>query len=719
MRPELGLEKTNVKEGSREKALLKVLLILAGASLLLVLGQICFFLHNKSELVSSTKEQAHYEAVMAADEIDHELKILMDATQNTANKLGSGELNKEQIKSELKRVMEENPKIFGMGVAFAPYAFNPEARLYGPYCVRADGQLQVVQEEEFRDYPETDWYKSAAANGPGWIEPYYSQASNQIVAKYTVPFYKTSPGNNEKSLMGRVYINHSLDFIKDTMSSLKLGENGYGMLLSKKGTFIYHPVEEYDRGQKTIFDLAEELNISALKTLGEKATSGKDDFLQYKNEVTGQTSWAFVEPVPAAGWSVETVFLMDELYANTNAFRHQLIWLVLGVILLALFFSIILCRAYTGTDNYLWKTVILFSFVLIAGIGSIWYISVAYHESVENKIMVEKSAVDDFIEEQTKIAETLHEPRPIFIPTGVYIQSLDMLKSNDVQLTGYIWQKYNADIPKEISRGFILPEAVSEMGKVVESYHRREGNTEIIGWNFNMTLRQDFSYSQYPLDRKDVWVRIWHQDFDKNVILVPDIGSYRLINPKTLPGVEKDIVLSGFEVESSFFSYVNHNYNTNFGINKYIGQKDFPELYFTVMLKRDFREAFISDILPVIVIACILFAILFMITKNEKRSKVAEFKLPSVLGSCSALFFSVLLAHIKLRGDFPVREVLYLEYFYIAMYFAILFTIINSFLFGSDTGLRFVHHRDNLIPKLLYWPGILLILLVITVFTFY
>lgn len=719
MRQELGLEKTNVKEGIREKAVLKVLLILAGASLLLVLGQVYFFLHSKSELAESTKKQVQYEAVKAADEIDHELGILMDITQNTANKLGSGELKQEQIKDELRRVMEENPKIFGLGVAFAPYAFDPEARLYGPYCVRANGQLQVVQEEDFRDYPETDWYKLAAANGPGWIEPYYSQASNQIVAKYTVPFYKAEPGSNEKTLIGIVYINHSLDFIKDTMDSLKLGENGYGMLLSKKGTFIYHPIEEYARGQKTIFDLAEELNISALKTLGEKAASGKNDFLQYKNEVTGQTSWAFVEPVPAAGWSVETVFLMDELYANANSFRHQLIWLVLGVILFALFFSVILCRAYTGTDNHLWKTVFLFSLVLIAGIGSIWYISIVYHESVENKIMVERSAVDDFIQDQTKIAETRHEPRPIFIPTGVYIQSLEMLKSNDVQLTGYIWQKYSADIPEGISRGFILPEAVSEMGKVVESYHRREGNTEIIGWNFNMTLRQDFSYSEYPFDRKDVWVRIWHQDFDKNVILVPDIGAYRLINPKTLPGVEKDIVLSGFGVESSFFSYVNHNYNTNFGINKYIGQNDFPELYFTVMLKRNFKGPFISDILPIIVIACILFSILFMITKNEKKSKIAEFKLPSVLGSCSALFFSVLLAHIKLRGGFPVREVLYLEYFYISMYFAILFTIINSFLFGSETNMSIVHYRDNLIPKLLYWPGILLVLLVVTVFTFY
>jgi len=29
-----------------------------------------------------------------------------------------------------------------------------------------------------------------------------------------------------------------------------------------------------------------------------------------------------------------------------------------------------------------------------------------------------------------------------------------MLKSNDVKVTGYIWQKYSTDIPGEISRGF-------------------------------------------------------------------------------------------------------------------------------------------------------------------------------------------------------------------------------------------------------------------------
>ncbi|KJS18470.1 MAG: hypothetical protein VR69_00345 [Peptococcaceae bacterium BRH_c4b] len=53
-------------------------------------------------LENSTKGQVQQEAVKAANEMDNVLKGLMEVTQNTANKLGSGDLKQDQIKDELK-----------------------------------------------------------------------------------------------------------------------------------------------------------------------------------------------------------------------------------------------------------------------------------------------------------------------------------------------------------------------------------------------------------------------------------------------------------------------------------------------------------------------------------------------------------------------------------------------------------------------------------------
>ena len=50
---------------------------------------------------------------------------------------------------------------------------------------------------------------------------------------------------------------------------------------------------------------------------------------------------------------------------------------------------------------------------------------------------------------------------------------------------------------------------------ISEEYRRRQGSEEVIGWYFDVTVRQAFDYSKYPLDTQDVWLRLWHKDFDR------------------------------------------------------------------------------------------------------------------------------------------------------------------------------------------------------------
>ena len=50
------------------------------------------------------------------------------------------------------------------------------------------------------------------------------------------------------------------------------------------------------------------------------------------------------------------------------------------------------------------------------------------------------------------------QPLPIYVPTGVFVQSITFLGANDVKLTGYIWQKYTDGVHDGVSRGFVMPE---------------------------------------------------------------------------------------------------------------------------------------------------------------------------------------------------------------------------------------------------------------------
>jgi len=67
------------------------------------------------------------------------------------------------------------------------------------------------------------------------------------------------------------------------------------------------------------------------------------------------------------------------------------------------------------------------------------------------------------------------------------------------------------------------------------------------------------------------------------------------------------------------------------------------------------------------------------------------------------------LAHIQVRNQFTESGLVYIEYFYLLMYLAIIFCAANLYLFslGKFRYLGIIHYRDNLIFNLAYWPVIL------------
>ena len=47
---------------------------------------------------------------------------------------------------------------------------------------------------------------------------------------------------------------------------------------------------------------------------------------------------------------------------------------------------------------------------------------------------------------------------PILIPTGILVQSLEFLNGDNVQVTGYLWQRLGPDLPDDLVPGVVLPE---------------------------------------------------------------------------------------------------------------------------------------------------------------------------------------------------------------------------------------------------------------------
>lgn len=310
------------------------------------------------------------------------------------------------------------------------------------------------------------------------------------------------------------------------------------------------------------------------------------------------------------------------------------------------------------------------------------------------------------------------------VRTGIFIKSFGFIGASDVQVSGYIWQHYQNGIhdaikPSTGETGFVLPEAVDAANGVIEEMYRLpQPDGELIGWVFEQTLRQSFDYTSYPFDHKTVWVRFWPRAFDATVVLVPDFEAYPATGPSDIFGIDNKIVMGTWERENTYFDYKLSDLDTTLGIGQNEFQTNAPELHYNFVIKRNFANAFTVHVIPLIVVTMLLFGAVMTVTRREGLAERHDFSTSSVIGTCSVLFFVILLAHVQLREGFAGSPVIYMESFFFLMYFLLLGVSINTYLFASEAvpSLRLIHWKDNLIPKAAFWPFVLLCMVAITAY---
>src|SRR3712207_2078973 len=83
---------------------------------------------------------------------------------------------------------------------------------------------------------------------------------------------------------------------------------------------------------------------------------------------------------------------------------------------------------------------------------------------------------------------------PVFIPTGLYIEAIEFNGPYNVDVSGYIWQRYPNDLPDDLDKGVVMPEA--EQATFQEVYRAQQGNEELIGWSFTTRSEEHTSELQ-------------------------------------------------------------------------------------------------------------------------------------------------------------------------------------------------------------------------------
>jgi hypothetical protein len=676
-----------------------VALLLALA--LAIEGFQCFRMYHQMDRLAHQQGQA---ATLAnARKIDEELARFEALSHELRQKLESGSLKPEDLPSRLTGILARAPEAcMRLGVLFPKTEEASQGRWSGPYAARDAKSLHVYNYDTMGDAGSRALFQRELAQA-GWSEPHSTHEGPLLVVDYSEPFHLP----NAAGMPGIVRLEIGLEGVRHILATADLGRSGYGFLLSAKGVFLADPRNELVRKGRTILEVADEMKDPGRRTVGQLALRGEGGSAESVSGLTGQKTWLFLEPVPRAHWSLGIAFLKDEMAAPPLSMRTLVIRLTtlsVGLILALLYLAF---NAWNPSLTRQWYFSVAGSVVIVLGTATLWYFAYTLPQNLRGRDIpvTDPGSLQTFLNKYGHLEAGLGEMNAELIPTGVYVETLEFNGSGQVQVTGKVWQRFPKDGNPEARAGVTFPEAVS--GKVEPPVEREVAGERVLLSSFQVVLRQKLANSpNYPFDHATIrlWVRpkaLWRDE-----ILVPDLGSYLLLIPRNLPGVDRELNVSGWKVERSFFSYLVESYNANFGMQDYVGQQVSPELLFNVTLKREFLNPFIATFLPILAVLGVLFAAVMTITRDPHKLQTTTYQCLNFIRNAASLFFPIILAQINLRSKLDTDRVIYLEHYYFVVYAVILLVATDALLVALSTH-ELVTYEDNALPKLGFWPLVL------------
>ena len=195
------------------------------------------------------------------------------------------------------------------------YAANRDGVYHSLYLEGTEGRIYVG------NVWSREYFQSIMAGGGTQLTP---PLLSRTTGKPTIFAVAPILDENDKP-QGLVGAGISLGYVEKMAQSMRVGETGYGIIVAKDGTFIYHPRHDFIM-VKRISEFPDE----SIQELGRQMQSGGSGVYRYEFE--GQKKVAFYAAVPFAGWSVATTIEEAELLAPLR----QMLQFLLGITTLIL-----------------------------------------------------------------------------------------------------------------------------------------------------------------------------------------------------------------------------------------------------------------------------------------------------------------------------------------------------------------------------------------------
>jgi sigma-B regulation protein RsbU (phosphoserine phosphatase) len=307
-----------------------IIFILTSTTIIFVAVMAYNYYASKMAVMEEVAENARNLTMSTAYKIEVILRGVEKVPRNLAGIIEEYPYTREDLFRLIKNAIASNSEVFGVAIAFEPYAFDLGSYYFSPYGYRENDRIDLTfLGGDAYQYFHWDWYQiPKELNRPVWTEPYYDEGGgNIIMSTFSVPFYKEM--NGKRAFRGIVTSDISLMWLKDIVSAVKIYQTGYAFLISQNGEFFTHPEKKLIM-KESIFSVAEAGNDLRLRRIGQEMIRGGEGFVPLQDFVSGEKSWMYYAPLPSTDWALGVVISEEELFAPIRLLSTKV--LAIGII---------------------------------------------------------------------------------------------------------------------------------------------------------------------------------------------------------------------------------------------------------------------------------------------------------------------------------------------------------------------------------------------------
>ena len=266
--------------------------------------------------------------------IDNDLGDVEEAMHIVQAQVGRHVDNSQSVDRLLRRVLESDQLLKGVGVAFRPDYYGQGARrLNFDYFYRNDSTKRIEYIDEAKsanDYTQREWFRNALKTGKeSWRDPYIdSDDRRECLTSFVLPCLDDQ-GEVYAVLLADVEVT---DLTID-LNRLQPYDGSYSFIISREGKYVAHP----NRGlilRTSIYDRAKELGRPMLDSVGRRMTAGETGTAS--TSIEDDSVMICFAPMKQAGWYVGSVNPYRSITSQLGSTTYTVLLLLLGGLLVLL-----------------------------------------------------------------------------------------------------------------------------------------------------------------------------------------------------------------------------------------------------------------------------------------------------------------------------------------------------------------------------------------------